>query len=302
MDEPPINASANDVSVLYRQASAASWLGLWINVLLAIVKLVAGVLGHSIAMIADAVNSLGDALSSAGVLYALCVAKRPPDSNHPYGHSRAETVAALTVAVLIATSALGIGIEALRSLASDHPIPPAWVLWVAFGNIVVKEAIYQYKRKIAVQIDSQSLLAAAWDHRSDALSSAAVLAGLAVVRLTDGRIIWADEVAALLVVVIIFYTSAKLYRANASQLMDEQCSEGVINEMVRLALAVPGVVKVEQVRARRSGLEIHADLHIEVDPTISVEAGHNIGHAVQRLLLKEMTAVSHVLVHIEPAE
>ena len=292
---------AQDVKELYRQASAASWLGLFVNVFLAVVKLVAGVLGHSIAMIADAVNSLGDALSSIGVLYALRVAKRPPDLNHPYGHSRAETVAALTIAVLIATSALGIGIEALRSLTSNHPIPPAWVLWVAFGNIVVKEAIYQYKRKIAVQTDSQSLLAAAWDHRSDALSSTAVLLGLTVVRLTEGRLIWADEVAALLVVFIIIYTSGKLYRTNASQLMDEQCSERVLNEMVRLAMAVPGVVQVEQVRARRSGLEIHADLHIEVDPDISVEAGHEIGHAVQRQLLREMVAVSHVLVHVEPA-
>lgn len=269
--------------------------------MLAIVKLVTGVLGHSIAMIADAVNSLGDALSSIGVLYALRVAKRPPDLNHPYGHSRAETIAALTIAVLIGTSALGIGVEAIRSLLSEHPIPPAWVLWVAFGNIIVKEAIYQYKRRIAAQTDSQSLLAAAWDHRSDALSSAAVLAGLGVVRLTDGQMIWADEVAALVVVFIILYTSAKLYRANASQLMDEQCGQSVLSEMVRLAMTVPGVVQVEQVRARRSGLEIHADLHIEVDPTISVESGHDIGHAVQRLLLKEMKAVSHVLVHVEPA-
>lgn len=286
---------------LYQQAMSAAWIGLFSNISLALIKIVAGLLGHSIAMIADALNSLGDTLGAAGVLYGLRLAKRPPDANHPYGHSRAETVAALTIAVLIAMSAIGIGVEAIRGFTSQHPIPPAWVLWIALGNIVVKEVIYRYQRRIAERTSSSSLLAAAWDHRSDAICSTAVFVGLAVVRFSGGRYLGADDVAALAVVSVILVAAVRIYLLSASKLMDEQCGEEVCKQITRIAASIEGIHAIEQVRARRSGLEVHVDLHIEVDPALTVEEGHTIGHHVQEALIRKMPAVSQVLVHVEPA-
>ncbi len=292
---------AAPISGLYDQASRAARLGLLVNVGLAAVKLVAGILGHSIALIADAVNSIGDGLTSSVIIYGLGVAQRPADAEHPYGHSRAESVAALSVAVLIATSAIALAIETLRGFGAWHPIPPLWTLWIAAANVVIKESLYRYKRRVAERTGSQALVAGAWDHRSDALCSAAVLVGLGIVRYGGAKFIWADEVAALVVVVFILVSSIELYRGNASQLLDEQCNKAVLDMIRRLAEATPGVVRVEQIRARRSGIEALVDIHIEVDGALSVDAGHRIAHDVQERLVNGVTQVAAVLVHVEPA-
>ena len=294
-------SNAESISSLYRSVRTALWVGLAVNLLLAVVKLVAGVVGHSIALIADAVNSLGDGLTSGVVIYALGVAQRPPDSEHPYGHSRAESVAALSVAVLIGASAIGIVIEALRNLATLHPVPPVWTLWIAAGNAVVKESMYQYKRRVAARTGSQALVAGAWDHRSDALCSVAVLVGLAFVRYGGEKLIWADEAAAVVVVGFILLTSVKLFRRNASQLLDQQCEDDIVAAIRQIAGETPGVVRVEKIRARRSGLEVFVDIHIEVQSSLTVIEGHRIGHDVQQRLIRGMTSISEVLVHVEPA-
>jgi cation diffusion facilitator family transporter len=293
--------NAEPISNLYRIAIIAAWSGLAVNLALALIKLVAGIVGHSIALIADAVNSLGDGLTSGVVIYALGVAQRPPDREHPYGHSRAESIAALSVAVLIGVSALGIAIEALRSLATTHPVPPVWTLWIAAGNAVVKEAMYRYKRRVAARTGSEALVAGAWDHRSDALCSVAVLVGLAFVRYGGESLIWADEAAAVVVVGFILLASVNLFRRNASQLMDQQAEDETIAAIRRVAEQTPGVVRVEQIRARRSGLEVFVDIHIEVVGTLTVMEGHDTGHEVKARLLENLTPVSDVLVHVEPA-
>jgi cation diffusion facilitator family transporter len=294
-------SDAEPISGLYRQARAAAWAGLAVNLVLALVKLIAGIVGHSIALIADAVNSLGDGLTSGVVIYALGVAQRPPDSEHPYGHSRAESIAALSVAVLIGVSALGIVIEALRGLGMTHPVPPIWTLWIASGNAVVKEFMYHYKRRVAARTSSQALVASAWDHRSDALCSLAVLVGLAFVRYGGESFIWADDAAAILVVGVILLASVNLFRRNASQLMDQQAQDEIIAAIRRVAEQSPGVVRVEKIRARRSGLEVFVDIHIEVLSTLTVMEGHGIGHDVKARLIEDLTPVSEVLVHVEPA-
>ncbi|MHC4220078.1 MAG: cation diffusion facilitator family transporter, partial [Planctomycetota bacterium] len=175
-------SNAESISGLYRIAKTAAWAGLAVNLLLAVVKLIAGIVGHSIALIADAVNSVGDGLTAGVTIYALGVAQRPADAEHPYGHSRAESIAAISVAVVIGASAIGIAIEALRRLAVIHPVPPVWTLWIAAGNAIIKESMYQYNRRVATRTGSEALVAGAWDHRGDALCSVAVLVGLAFVR------------------------------------------------------------------------------------------------------------------------
>jgi cation diffusion facilitator family transporter len=285
---------------LYAQARAAAYAGLGLNVLLAAVKLTAGLLGHSMAMLADAFNSVGDGLTSIVILYALRVAEQPADAEHPYGHSRAEAIAALSVSVFVFSGALFVAIEALGQLFSLHPPPPLYVLWIAAANVVLKEGMYHYKRWMARQTGSHALMALAWDHRSDALCSGAVLVGLLAVRYGGPSLIWADEAAALLVVILIVYASYKLFSENASYLMDRQVDPQVQEAIAQWAAGVPEVRLVEKIRARGSGLEIFVDLHIEVPANLTVAEGHEVGHRVQNAILNGIPAVTQVLVHVEP--
>ncbi len=172
---------------LYRSATRAALLGLVVNSALGVVKLIGGLVGNSFALLSDAVNSLGDSLTSVVVVYALRVAQRPPDNEHPYGHTRAEAIAATNVAVVIILSALMIGWEAIQRLSTSHEAPPVWTLWIAGANVIIKEALYQYKVRVGRRVRSAAVMANAWDHRSDALCSLAVLTGLAIVR-WGGRI------------------------------------------------------------------------------------------------------------------
>lgn len=284
----------------YRTASRAAWLGLFVNLALGLAKLAAGVISSSVALISDAVNSLGDAVTSIVVLIAFRVAQRPADAEHPYGHSRAEAIAGSNVALIIVLSALMIGWEAGRRSMSLHPTPPTWTLWVAALNVVIKEGLYRYKMGVGLRTGSTALIANAWDHRSDALCSLAVFVGL-------GLVIWggpafrsADEAAALVVAAAIVWSGVRLFRQTASELMDVQADEPFIEQVRRAASSVEGVKGVEKLWVRKSGLEHFADIHIEVDPQMTVADGHEIGHRVKDRLLGEFSTLRDVLVHLEP--
>ena len=285
---------------VYREVSRAALLGLGVNLGLGVVKLVAGLLGNSFALLSDAVNSLGDAFTSAIVLFALRVAQRPADPEHPYGHTRAEAVAAANVALVLILSALLVGWAAIQRLAIPHELPPPWTLWIAGANVALKEGLYQYKVRVSRRTGSAAILANAWDHRSDALSARAVLVGLALVRWGGPRFIAADEVAALVVVAAIIWSGAVLFRTSVHELLDVQADEALVAAVRRSAAGVPGVRGVEKLWIRKSGLEYLADIHIEVDPQLTVAAGHAIGHAVKDRLLDEFTTLRDVLVHLEP--
>ena len=293
-------ATGNSSESLYRSATRAALLGLIVNSALGVVKLVGGLVGNSFALLSDAVNSLGDSLTSIVVLYALRVAQRPPDDEHPYGHTRAEVIAATNVAVVIILSALMIGWEAVRRMASIHELPPTWTLWIAGGNVLIKEALYQYKIRVARRVGSAAVMANAWDHRSDAFCSAAVLVGLAIVRWGGVDWIWADEVAALIVVSAITWTGVRLFRVSASEALDPQADPQLVAQVRSLAEQVPGVRAVEKLWVRKTGLEYLTDIHIEVDEQLSVAEGHRIGHCVKDQLLAAFPALRDVLVHLEP--
>ena len=288
--------------MLYRQATGAMVLGLVINALLGVVKLAAGLIGHSFALIADSVNSLGDVFTSAVVIFALRVSQKPPDAEHPYGHTRAEAIAGSNVALLVMVSALVVGWEAVQRVTSLHATPPVWTLWIAGGNVVIKEALYRYKVAVGRRTGSTALLANAWDHRSDALCSLAVLIGLAIVRVGGESMIWADEAAALVVVSGIVWSTGRLFRASASELMDRQADDGMLQEVEAIALQIEQVRRVETLWIRKSGMEYLADMHIEVDPALTVREGHAIGHIVKDHILERFVSIRNVLVHIEPHE
>lgn len=278
----------------------AAGIGLVINLLLGAVKLAGGIAWNSFALISDAVNSLGDSLISATTLAALWYAQRPADEEHPYGHTRAETVAAAYASILILGSAIWVGWEAAGRFWQHHEPPPVWSLWIAGINVVIKEILYRYKCAVAKRTGSTAIFANAWDHRSDALCSLAVLVGLGIVRWGGPLYIWADEAAAIVVVLMILYTGGQLLRQSTSELLDPQASEDIVDEVRRLASAVEGVIEVEKLWVRKTGIEYLIDIHIQVEPKLTVEAGHLIGHAVKDRLVQNIAAVRDVLVHLEP--
>ena len=285
---------------LYRDAVRAAALGLAVNLLLGVAKVAAGLASGSVALLSDAVNSLGDAFTSGAVLFAFRVAQRPPDAEHPYGHTRAEAIAASNVALLITVSALAVAWEASRRFMTVHAIPPAWTLWLAGANVVIKEGLYRYKIVVGRRTGSMAVIANAWDHRSDALCSLAVLAGLAVVRFGGPAFRGADEIAALVVAAVIVYSGFRLFRQSASELMDVQADDELVNQIRRAASEVAGVQRVEKLWVRKSGMEHFADIHLEVDPEMTVARGHEIGHQVKDRLLAEFSTLRDVLVHLEP--
>lgn len=289
-----------DRKLLYQQATRAAMLGLVINLALGVTKLVGGVLGNSYALVSDAVNSLGDSLSSVVVVFALHFAQRPADEQHPYGHTRAEAIAASNVALLIIISALWVGWQALRGQDLLEGPPPIWTLWIAGANVLIKESLYRYKARVGRQTGSAALVANALDHRSDAFCSLAVLIGLAVVRWAGPQFAWVDQLAAVVVVLAIIASGVRLYHDSASELMDLQADEAFVSRIRQAAEEVPGVCAVEKLWVRKTGLEYLADLHLEVDARLTVDEGHRIGHAVKDHLMQEFCSLRDVLVHLEP--
>jgi len=206
------------------------------------------------------------------------------------------------VAVLVVLSAAWIAAEAVRRLPVVHGPPAPWTLWLAAANVAIKETLFRYKLRVGRASGSQAMIANAWDHRSDALASLAVLAGLSAVLVGGEAWAWADEAAALFVAVAVLWAGAALFRTSASDLLDRQAEPEMLRAVVAEALRVEGAVAVESLRLRKSGLEYFADLHLEVDPGITVTRGHAIGHRTKDRLLERFDRLRDVLVHVEPAE
>jgi len=288
------------VTNLYRDAMRVAAFGIVANAALGVAKLVAGTLGHSIALLTDSLNSLGDSAASFVALVSLWYSQKPPDSTHPYGHTRAEAVGALTISTLIIVGALLIGWQALSQFGDKHLIPPAWTLWVAGANAVLKEALFRFVLRAGKRIGSLTVVASAWDHRSDALCSVGAFFGLLGVRYGGPGLIWLDEAAALFIAAIIIWTGSRLYLSSASDLMDRQANKGVTRDIRQAAVQVEGVLGVEKLWVRKAGLEYLVDIHLEVDPCAEVRIGHQIGHNVQDALKQQFPRIRAVLVHLEP--
>lgn len=286
---------------VYARAERGALIGLAANFLLAGGKLAAGILSGSFALLADAINSMGDVVTSTLVLGSLRFAQRPPDDEHPYGHTRMEAIAGAIVSTLMVAGAGAIAWEAVLRMGRSHPAPPAWTLWVAGLTAVLKESLFQYQTRIARQSGSTATLANAWDHRADALAALAVLVGLALVRFGGPDWRSADEIAALCVVAVILWGGLRLLLGSIHELMDAQASPDYRDRLHHTALSVPHVEAIEKLLVRKSGIEYLVDLHLEVDPAMTVEAGHRVGHAVKDRIMAEHPEIREVLVHLEPA-
>jgi len=286
---------------LYREAVQATWLGLVVNLLLGCAKLVGGLAGQSYALISDAVNSLGDVFTSVAVLLAFRVAQKPADAEHPYGHTRAEAIAGSNVAVLVIVSALLVGWGAVRGIPNQpHEVPPFWTLVIAGSNVVIKEALYQYKIRLGRRAGSLAIIANAWDHRADAFSALAVLVGLLLVRLGGPRFLAIDAVAALVVVAVIVTSAARLLWSSSQELMDAQADKPFVDQIRGAAATVEGVKRIDKLWVRKSGMEYLVDIHIQVRADQTVDEGHRVSHLVKDELLNRFTNLRDVLVHLEP--
>ncbi len=289
------------VEDLYRQGRrAASW-GIAVSLGLGLVKILGGVLGHSFALVADAIHSLVDALISATILAALILSQRPADPEHPYGHGRAEAIAGMLTALLLVGLALTIGWEALSHLNEKGPTPHGYTLAIAAAGALFQEGLYRYVSRVARRTGSGALLATAWDYRLDALGSLLVLAGVAIATWGGPAWHWADHLAASAVAATILWVGLGLFWNNTQELMDRQADPEIVRSVRNQALRVPGVLGVEKLRVRKTGLEYLVDIHVEVDPAKTVREGHAIAHSVKDRIVALIEPVKDVLVHIEPA-
>ena len=278
---------------------AAVW-GLGVNFLLVISKLAGGIVTGSAALIADAVNSIGDVASSMAVRGALSMAQVEEDDDHPYGHTKAESIAGLSVSLLVAFSAGLLALETIKRFGGELAVPSLAAGIVAGVCAIIKEGIYRYTMAVAKRLDSSSLTAVAWDHRSDAIGSGLVAVSLAAAPYVGdwGRFI--DPVAALFVCAALIYTGGRIFISTAAELMDQQADDGTVRQVREIAESVGGVEAVEKLRVRKSGLEYFIEIHVQVEGMMTVDAGHRIAHHVKDKLLVSLPRVRDVHVHIEP--
>jgi cation diffusion facilitator family transporter len=279
--------------------------GVFLNLVLSAGKIIGGLLGRSNALVADGIESLLDLFSSLLIWGALKYAAKPPDEEHPYGHGKAESLASLVGAIVLAIAGSLIAHNSIiQLLAAAHGapvhVPSPWTLLILICVIGLKETLYQFMARRARRIGSNALLADAWHHRSDAVTSVAAFIGISISLLGGRGYEVADDWAALFACVVIFYSSYNMLKMCLGDMMDARVSPDAEQTVMRITCSVPGVLSAEKCRIRKSGLSYIADLHIRVSGEISVTEGHDISHKVKDLLMASELPLEDVTVHVEP--
>ena len=279
----------------------ATLLGMVVNIALAGGKLAAGILGHSHALVADAVESLADIFSSIVVWRGLVVAAEPADEEHPYGHGKAEPIAAAMVSTMLLLAAVGIMAKSMQSMGrGEHPGPRAFTLLVLVAVIVIKESLFRFVKNEAISLESTVVHTDAWHHRSDAITSLAAAIGITISLVGGPRYAMADDVAAIVAAGIIAFNGWRLLRPALDELMDTSPNRELIEQIRQTAETIPGVERVEKCLVRKTGHRYFVDMHVEVNPEMSVQISHGIAHNVKDKVREKFPAVRDVLVHIEP--
>jgi len=272
------------------------------NAALAIVKLVAGIVGNTYALVADAVESTADIFGSLVVWGGLSVASRDPDEEYPFGYGKAESVAAVVVSMMLLAAAIGIGFEAVREIRTPHKTPAPWTLIVLVAVLIVKFALYRRTSAIGEEAGSTAGKADAWHHASDAITSAAAFIGISIAVWGGPGWEQADDWAALFASAIIFYNGLLLVRPALNDLMDKMPGEKIIEPVRRAALSVDGVLDVEKLSVRKAGLVYYVDIHVQADASMSLRDSHELSGAVKSTIRKDVPKIAGVLIHMEPYE
>lgn len=278
----------------------SSQLGIVINLGLALVKCLGGIVGHSFALLADGIESFLDVISSAVVYWGLQLAIKPPDKDHPWGHGKADPIAAVVVGIAMIGAAVGIAAQSINLIRTPHRLPHAFTLWVLICVVPIKALLSKYVSGVSKKIESAALRGDAWHHLSDALISAFAFVGISIALLTRNPT--ADDWAALCVAPLIFFGGWKQLREPIEELLDTAPPPAIGEHVRQVAAAVPNVFGVEKCFVRKVGFRYYVDLHVVVRGDLSVRQGHAIAHAVADQVREKVEKIAEVLVHIEPEE
>ena len=277
------------------------------NVLLVIVKFIAGILGRSSAMVADAVHSLSDFLTDVVVLVFVGVSARPQDTSHDYGHGKFETLATLFISLALAGAAIGIIVSGALKFASwlegaELPAPGKLALWVAILSIIVKELMFQYTARNGRKLESSALTANAWHHRSDALSSIGTAVGIGGAVLLGGRWTVLDPLASIVVGAMLLGVAWKILRPSMGELTDESLPADVEKEMLDIIASCPGVTEPHHLRTRRIGNRVAIEAHIRLDGAMSLSEAHDRTSEIERKLKERFGPEALITLHMEPTK
>lgn len=280
----------------------STFVGIVANTLLAATKGIAGILGNSYALIADAVESTTDIASSFIVWGGLKISALPPDADHPYGHGKAEPLAAVVVSLTLIAAAIAIAIQSVRELVIPHHAPAPFTLVVLVLVVITKETLFRFVLKVGQGVNSIAVKSDAWHHRSDAATSAAAFIGISIALIGGRGYESADDWAALFASSIIVFNAYRILRPAIGEVMDAAPSPELEDAIRQVAQRVQGVISLEKCFIRKMGFSYYVDLHVTVDGALSVRHGHDIARQVRQTIRKSYPNVAEVLVHIEPSD
>lgn len=286
----------------YGAGARLALIGVAVNLLLAVVKIAAGLIGNCYALIADGIESSLDIFGSLVIWFGLKVAAAPPDETHPYGHGKAEPLAAVAVAFAVIAAAVGLAVLSVREIVTPHHAPAPFTLLVLVVVVVVKETLFRKVLRASEHLDSTAVKTDAWHHRSDAITSAGAFIGISIALIGGPGWEPADDWAALFTCGLIGFNGWRLLLPALREAMDTAPAPEIIRSVRAAASAVPGVADVEKCRVRKMGLEFYVDIHIGVNAEFTVREGHRIAHEVKDAIRTANAAIADVLVHIEPVE
>jgi cation diffusion facilitator family transporter len=286
----------NETERIGRQVAVLSMI---VGAALAVMKITVGLMANSAAVVSDGVESASDVLASGIVLFGLALAAKPADEEHPYGHGRFETISGLAVGVMLGMTGAVICFRAAWSINDQH-VPAAFAIWALVVSMIAKAALGATKFRIGRNIKSEALVADGWNDTVDILSASAALVAVALAVWRPQRFAAADHYGAFAVGLIVIFLGIRVVYNTTQQLVDRMPPRELLEDIRRVALSVPGALGIEKCLARKTGLRYHVDLHLEVDPEMTVRRSHEIAHEVRNRIIAELPWVADVLVHVEP--
>lgn len=293
--------SRKNLSSFAASGIRASLGGVVVSVVLGAIKVLAGVLGNSYALLADGVESMLDVVSGIVVAGSLKIAAQPPDERYPYGYGKIEPAAALVIATGLIATAVGIAIQSVREIRLPHHAPAPFTLAVLLLVVISKETLFRYLVHKGESISSNAMRTDAWHHRSDSLTSLAAFVGITVALVMGEGYESADDWAALFAAGVIAFNGVSLLRTSWREIMDVSLPDHIVEDIREIARKVEGVAGIDMCRVRKTGLALWVDIHVEVPGDMSVRDGHTISHRVKDALVTSNHNIMDVVVHIEPA-
>ena len=297
-----MNANRDSLKSVAGRGMKSALLGIGVNFVLALAKCSAGLLGRSFALVADGVESLADVFSGLVVYFGLKIATKPPDADHPYGHGKAEPMAALIVSLALMAAAIGIIYGGVREIVRPSATPAPYTLVVLAGVLIVKELLFRHVVSVGESIGSIAVRTDAWHHRSDALTSAFAFIGISIALLGGPGWQGADGWAAVCAALVILYNAWRQLRPALLELFDTAPDPNVEAQVRAIAARVPGILGLDKCFVRKMGFQFYVDLHIVVRGDLTVREGHLLSHRVEDEILQAVPHAAEVLVHVEPEE